>query len=81
MSIFKMIKPLIARKFIYEGKLTMESRFIEDLGADSLDFVELINDIEDELGIEIILENLQGVRTVGDLVNYLQLTHGQEIIQ
>ena len=53
-------------------KVTMEARFREDLEADSLDLVELIMAFEDEFGGEISDEEAQQLKTVGDVVTYLQ---------
>lgn len=50
------------------GEITPDSRLVEDLGADSLDSVELVMALEDELGIEIYDSELDGVKTVGQLV-------------
>lgn len=50
------------------GEITPDSRLVEDLGADSLDSVELVMVLEDELGIEIDDSELDGVKTVGQLV-------------
>jgi acyl carrier protein len=49
----------------------MDSRFIEDLGADSLDAVELILEMEEEFGLEISDEDAEKIRTVGDAVRYV----------
>jgi acyl carrier protein len=53
-------------------KVTMESRFREDLEADSLDIVELIMAFEDKYGGEISDEEAQGMSTVGDIVAYIE---------
>lgn len=52
--------------------VTMEASLSEDLGADSLDAVELNMALEDELGIAIPDEELAKMKTVGDIVNYLE---------
>jgi acyl carrier protein len=52
--------------------ITMESKLVDDLKADSLDVVELIMDLEQEFDIEIPDEELPKVRTVGDIVEYLE---------
>ena len=49
----------------------MDSRFIEDLKADSLDLVELVMDLEDRYGIEIPDEQLAEVKTVGEIVDFI----------
>ncbi|MBR7071417.1 MAG: acyl carrier protein [Clostridia bacterium] len=52
--------------------LTPETRIIEDLGADSLDVVELLMAAEDEFEVEIPDESIEGMKTIGDVVNYIQ---------
>ncbi|HAA81323.1 MAG TPA: acyl carrier protein, partial [Thermoanaerobacter sp.] len=52
-------------------EITMESSFIDDLGADSLDIVELIMALEEEFDIEIPDEDAEKIKTVGDVVEYL----------
>ncbi len=54
-----------------EEKVTLSSRFQEDLGADSLDVVELIMALEEEFGIEIPDEDADLLRTVKQLINYI----------
>ena len=53
-------------------KVTPEASFVEDLGADSLDTVELVMAFEEEFGIEIPDEDAEGLQTVGDAIRYLQ---------
>ncbi len=53
-------------------KVTMEARFREDLGADSLDLVELVMAFEEEFGGTISDEDAQQIKTVGDAVRYLE---------
>lgn len=55
-----------------ESAVTMEASFIDDLGADSLDLVELIMGLETEFDIEIPDEEAEKIRTVGDAVNYIK---------
>ncbi|HUF50279.1 MAG TPA: acyl carrier protein [Longimicrobiales bacterium] len=52
-------------------KVTLEASFVEDLGADSLDTVELVMAFEEEFGIEIPDEDAEQLQTVGDAVKYL----------
>ena len=53
-------------------QVTRESRFVEDLGADSLDTVELVMAIEEEFQVEIDDETAEGWSTVGDVIEYLE---------
>ncbi|HLE25598.1 MAG TPA: acyl carrier protein [Thermodesulfobacteriota bacterium] len=54
-----------------EDEISLESAFIEDLGADSLDLVELVMAMEDEFGVEISDEDAQRITTVQDAINYV----------
>ncbi len=53
-------------------KISLETSFINDLGADSLDTVELVMEFEDEFGINIPDEDAEKIHTVGDAVKYIQ---------
>lgn len=67
------IKTIIAENLgIDVEKITEESSFNEDLGADSLDLFEMVMSLEDKFGIEIPTEDLEGMGTVGDVVNYIK---------
>ena len=55
-----------------ESAVTMDASFVDDLGADSLDIVELIMGLETEFDIEIPDEEAEKIRTVGDAVNYIK---------
>ena len=57
-------------------KVTQEASFQDDLGADSLDLVELIMRVEEEFGIEIADDQAQGFSTVGDVYNFLNKGNG-----
>tara|TARA_Y100001936_G_C15962633_1_gene606456 strand:+ start:887 stop:1123 length:237 start_codon:yes stop_codon:yes gene_type:complete len=66
------IKEIIIDKLgIEESKITSDARFIEDLGADSLDTVELIMQFEEEFDIEISDEDAEKLTTVGSSVEYI----------
>ena len=66
------IKEIIIDKLgVEEGKITMEAKFIDDLGADSLDTVELIMQFEEEFGIEIPDEEAESLLSVGNAVDYI----------
>jgi acyl carrier protein len=67
------VKEIIARELEVEVKqLTPEAKFIEDLGADSLDIVELVMALEEEFGLDIPDEEADKLKTVGDAMNYLK---------
>lgn len=54
-----------------KDEIKMESRLVEDLGADSLDFVELIMAFEDEFNITLPDDDVSKLKTIGDIVNYI----------
>lgn len=64
---------LIAEKLCKKPEqVTLTSRLVEDLGADSLDVVELIMAFEDEFGVTLSDEDTSTIKTVGDVVNYIK---------
>ncbi|HSJ64298.1 MAG TPA: acyl carrier protein [Gemmatimonadaceae bacterium] len=66
------VKQIIAKELGVEmEKLTNEASFMEDLGADSLDTVELVMEFEKEFNIDIPDEDAEKLRTVGDALDYL----------
>ncbi len=70
---FDRVKQVIVDQLgVDESAVTMEASFVEDLGADSLDIVELIMGLETEFDIEIPDEDAEKISTVGDAVNYLK---------
>ncbi len=70
-SIDRVKKIIVDQLGIDESKITENSSFIDDLGADSLDIVELIMAFEEEFDIEIPDEDAEKMKTVGDAVKYL----------
>ena len=75
---FDKIREIVADKLnISEDKITMDSAFLEDLNADSLDIVELIMALEDELDMEIPDEDAENFVTVGDVVKFVK-SHVEE---
>lgn len=67
------VKEIIAKELDVDVKQLMpEAKFIEDLGADSLDIVELVMALEEEFNIEIPDEEADKLKTVGDAMNYLK---------
>ncbi|WP_291582626.1 acyl carrier protein [Clostridium sp. UBA6640] len=70
---FEKIRERIAEQLsIEEDEIKMESSFVDDLGADSLDIVELIMALEEEFDIEIPDEDAEKISTVGDVVEYIK---------
>ncbi|MEG1255224.1 acyl carrier protein [Clostridium sp.] len=70
---FEKVKSKIAEQLsIDEKEITMEASFVDDLGADSLDIVELIMALEEEFDIEIPDEDAEKIATVGDVVDYIK---------
>ena len=70
---FDKIREIVADKLnISEDEITMDSAFLEDLNADSLDIVELIMALEEEFDMEIPEAEAEKIITVGDAVEYIQ---------
>ena len=70
---FEEIKAVIAETLsVDEDKITLEASLTDDLGADSLDAVELGMAVEDALGVTIEDDDLPNIKTVQDLVNYVE---------
>ncbi len=73
MNIQERVKNIICDQLAVEPeKVTDTASFIDDLGADSLDIVELVMAMEEEFGIEIPDEDAEKLKTVSDVSNYLQ---------
>ena len=73
MDIFETVKAITAEQLdIDERLITMDSSFINDLEADSLDLVQLLMAFEDEYDMEISDEEAEEISTVGDAVNYIK---------
>ncbi len=67
------VKEIISEQLMVDKEeLTHDASYIEDLGADSLDTVEMIMEFEDEFGIEIPDEEAENSTTVGESINYLE---------
>ncbi len=72
-EIFEKVKAIIVEQLgVAETSVEMESSFIDDLGADSLDIVELVMALEEEFDMEIPDEDAEKVVTVGDVVDYIK---------
>ena len=73
MSTFDKVKDVIVDKLgVEEDSIKSEAHFVNDLGADSLDTVELIMEFEEEFGIEIPDEDAENITTVGTAVDYIE---------
>ena len=71
-SIEKRVKEIVAEQLgVDESQVTSEASFMDDLGADSLDTVELVMALEEEFDIEISDENAEKIQTVQDAIDYL----------
>ena len=72
-EVFEKVKAIIVEQLgVAEGSVEMESSFIDDLGADSLDIVELVMALEEEFDMEIPDSDAEKVVTVGDVVEYIK---------
>ncbi len=73
MEEFERVKSVIVDQLgVDEEDVTMEASFVDDLGADSLDIVELIMGLETEFDLEIPDDQAEKISTVGDAVNYIK---------
>lgn len=73
MSVEKRLKEIVAENLgVNEDEIKADSHFIDDLGADSLDTVELVMAFEEEFGIEIPDDDAEKIRTIGDAVQYIE---------
>jgi len=72
-EVFEKVKEIIVEQLgVAENAITEEASFIDDLGADSLDIVELIMALEEEFDIEIPDSDAEKVVTIGDVVDYIK---------
>ena len=79
MTVAEKVKEMIIKQLdSKESEVVPEARFIDDLGADSLDIVELIMGIEEEFDIEIPDEDAEKLTTVGEAMNYVKAKLGVE---
>ena len=72
-TIEERVKKIIGEQLgVKQEEVTNNASFVEDLGADSLDTVELVMALEDEYSVEIPAEDLEQLTTVGEVMNYLK---------
>ena len=72
-EIFERIRSLLASQLdIEEDRITMDSSFVEDFEADSLDVVDMVMNLEDEFGVEVDDDQIENFHTVGDVVRYIE---------
>ncbi|MBO5417797.1 MAG: acyl carrier protein [Clostridia bacterium] len=70
---FEKIKNIVVEQLgVSADEVTLEASIIDDLGADSLDIVELVMAFEEEFGVEIPDEAAEKIATIGDIVSYLE---------
>lgn len=73
MDIFGKVKEIVVEQLgVDEEEVTEQASFVDDLGADSLDIVELVMALEEEFDLEIPDEDAEKIVTVGDAVNYIK---------
>ena len=71
--VFEKLRKIICEQLeLDEDKVTLETNLLDDLGADSLDVVDLVMSIEDEFGLEVPDDQIENFRTVGDVVRYIE---------
>lgn len=71
--VLEKVKVILSEQFdVEEDSITTQTDLQEDLGADSLDVVDLLMSIEDEFEIEVPDEDIESIRTVGELVSYIE---------
>lgn len=71
--VLEKVKKILSEQFsVDEDSITINTNIAEDLGADSLDVVDILMSIEDEFEIEVPDEEIENIRTVGELINYIK---------
>jgi len=77
-KVFDQVKKVVVDQLgVSEDEIKREASFVDDLGADSLDTVELVMALEEAFGLEIPDEEAEKIKTVGDTVNYI-LSHSKK---
>ena len=73
MAVFERVRDVIAKELnVSEDQITPDATFADDLGADSLDVVELVMTLEDEFDISIPDEDAEKIQTVGQAIDYVE---------
>ena len=71
--VFEKVKKILCDQLdLEEEKVTPDSEIVDDLGADSLDVVDLVMTLEEEFDIEIADDEIEKMKTVGDIVHYIE---------
>lgn len=71
--VFEKVQSILCSQLdLEESQVTMEAALQDDLGADSLDLVDLLMSIEDEFDVDVPDEDVEKIKTVGDLVRYIE---------
>ena len=71
--VFEKVRDILVEQLdVEEEKVSMEASIMDDLGADSLDIVDLVMSLEDEFGVEIPDDQVENIKTVGDIVKYIE---------
>ena len=71
-EIIQNIRNVVDQLGVEEDEVTMEASMQDDLGADSLDLVDLVMSVEEEFGVKVADEDLENIKTVGDIVDYIE---------
>lgn len=71
--VFDKVRTIVSNQFdVDEDTITLDTNIADDLGADSLDVVDMLMSLEDEFDVEIPDDEIEKIRTVGDLVTYIE---------
>lgn len=77
--VFEKVRDIVVEQLdVDENDVTMESAIVDDLGADSLDVVDLVMSIEEEFDVEIPDEEVENIKTVGDIVKYVESASSED---
>ena len=77
-QVYEQVKKVVVEQLgVNESEVNRESSFVDDLGADSLDTVELVMALEESFGTEIPDEDAEKIKTIGDTVSYV-MSHGKK---